>query len=123
MEQNGEANPKSPVGVWQTEFTKLRVPNLYDLLADPFRTCDRKHLLRRLAGPPSLLFKYRYRSLSARGWRALKSSPPQAKAASFTVGDVMEWLRRLSTLGYYGYMLDSLGAYAQCSRLGVTRSF
>jgi len=36
MEQNGEANPKSPVGVWQTEFTKLRVPNLYDLLADPF---------------------------------------------------------------------------------------
>lgn len=36
MDQNGEANPKSPVGVWQTEFTKLRVPNLYDLLADPF---------------------------------------------------------------------------------------
>ena len=36
MDQNGEANPKSPVGVWPTEFTKLRVPNLYDLLADPF---------------------------------------------------------------------------------------
>src|SRR6185369_5215130 len=89
MEQNGEANPKNPVGVWQTEFTMLRVPNLYDLLADPFRTCDRKHLLRRLGGPPSL-----YSSTDTgpcrQGAGALKSSPPRAKAASFTVGDVME---------------------------------
>jgi len=32
-------------------------------------------------------------------------------------------LRRLSTLGSHGYILDSLGAYAQCSRLGVTGRF
>jgi len=49
---------------------------------------------------------------------------PQTKLSTPNLfGRVDEWLRRLSTLGYYGYMLDSLGAYAQCSRLGVTRSF
>jgi len=122
MEQNGEANPKSPVGVWQTEFTKLRVPNLYDLFADPFERAT-ESIYYADWQVHRVFIQDRYRSLSARGWRALKSSPPRAKAASFTVGDVMEWLRRLSTLGYYGYMLDSLGAYAQCSRLGVTRSF
>jgi hypothetical protein len=35
-QQDGEANPKTPTGVWQSEFTKLRVPNIHDLRADPF---------------------------------------------------------------------------------------
>ena len=29
-------NPETPMGVWQGQFTKLRVPMLYNLRADPF---------------------------------------------------------------------------------------
>ncbi len=31
LEQHTEISPKNPVGVWQGQFTHLRVPNLYDL--------------------------------------------------------------------------------------------
>src|SRR5215813_1095723 len=36
MEQHVEVGPKTPLGVWQGNFTKLRAPMLYDLRADPF---------------------------------------------------------------------------------------
>ena len=36
MEQHTEMNPETPMGVWQGQFTKLRVPMLYNLRADPF---------------------------------------------------------------------------------------
>ena len=36
MEQHSEPSPETPVGVWQGQFTKLRMPNLYNLRADPF---------------------------------------------------------------------------------------
>ena len=37
MEQHTEMNPETPLGVWQGQFTKLRIPMLYNLRADPFR--------------------------------------------------------------------------------------
>jgi hypothetical protein len=31
MEQHIEVNPKTPVGVWQGNFNKLRAPNIFNL--------------------------------------------------------------------------------------------
>ena len=36
LEQHAEIDPKTPLGVWQGEFTKLRAPNIYNLRSDPF---------------------------------------------------------------------------------------
>jgi hypothetical protein len=36
MEQNAEITPKLPLGAWQGQFTRLRVPNIYNLRSDPF---------------------------------------------------------------------------------------
>ena len=46
LEQNAEMSPQTPVGVWQGQFTKLRVPNLYNLRTDPFEPRTNEHLLR-----------------------------------------------------------------------------
>ena len=36
MEQHTEIDPKTPLGVWQGDFLKLRAPMLYNLRSDPF---------------------------------------------------------------------------------------
>jgi arylsulfatase len=36
LEQNGKMSTENPLSVWQSDFTHLRVPNLYNLRADPF---------------------------------------------------------------------------------------
>jgi hypothetical protein len=89
MEQNVEINPKTPLGVWQGNFNKLRAPNLYNLRSDPFER-----------GPDSILFgKWQAdrtfllvpaQGVVAKYIESFKDFPPRAKAASFTVSDVME---------------------------------
>jgi arylsulfatase A-like enzyme len=89
MEQHVEVNPKSPLGVWQGDFTKLRGPNLYNLRADPFER-----------GPDSMLFgnwqahrAFMFvpaQAIVARYLDSFKEFPPRAKAASFTVSDAMD---------------------------------
>ena len=54
FEQNTEISPQTPVGVWQGQFTKLRVPNLYNLRTDPFERGPTSHLLRRLGYSPGV---------------------------------------------------------------------
>jgi len=89
MEQHTEIGPTMPVGVWQGKFTELRVPMLYNLRADPFER-----------GPTSMLYG---RWLAEHVWvqvpiqvvvakwiETFKDFPPRAKAASFTISDVME---------------------------------
>ena len=89
MDQNGEANPKSPVGVWQTEFTKLRVPNLYDLLADPFEHAT-ESIYYADWQVHRVFIQVPIQVLVGKGLESFKEFSPRAKAASFTVGDVME---------------------------------
>src|SRR5580658_6734623 len=36
LEQNTQISPEAPQGVWTGEFTKLRVPKLYNVRSDPF---------------------------------------------------------------------------------------
>ena len=91
MEQHTEVNPKNPLGVWQGQFTKLRAPMLYDLRADPFER-----------GSASMFYgdwtaRHVFIQVPAQGivakyLESFKEFPPRAKAASFTVSDVMEKL-------------------------------
>jgi arylsulfatase len=89
MEQHSEIGPDLPIGVWQGEFSKVRAPLLYNLRADPFER-----------GPESILYgrwmvEHIWVQVPAqflvRHWiESFKEFPPRAKAASFTVSDVME---------------------------------
>ena len=89
MEQHTEVNPKTPLGVWQGNFTKLRAPMLYDLRADPFER-----------GPTSMYYAdwvarrlfliVPAQAIVAKYIDSFKEFPPRAKAASFTINDVME---------------------------------
>jgi arylsulfatase A-like enzyme len=89
MEQHTEINPQTPIGVWQGNFTKLRAPMLYDLRSDPFER-----------GPTSMYYgdwlaRRIFLQIPAQAYVAkyidsFKDFPPRAKAASFTVSDVME---------------------------------
>jgi len=89
MEQHVEVDPKTPLGVWQGNFLKLRAPMLYNLRSDPFER-----------GPSSMLYGdwHAHRAfllvpaqaIVAKYIESFKDFPPRAKAASFTVSDVME---------------------------------
>ena len=89
MEQHAEVDPKTPLGVWQGNFLKLRAPMLYNVRSDPFER-----------GPSSMLYGdwHAHRAfllvpaqaIVARYIESFKDFPPRAKAASFTVSDVME---------------------------------
>jgi arylsulfatase len=89
MEQHTEIDPKTPVGIWQGEFTRLRAPNLYNLRSDPFER-----------GPSSIYYAdwqlhraflfVPAQAIVAKVLESFKEFPPRAKAASFTVGDVMD---------------------------------
>lgn len=81
--------------VWKRDFTRLRVPFLTNIRADPFERaiesswfpdweCRRAFLL-----VPA-------QEIVARYMESFKEFPPRAKAASFTVSDVME---KISTAG------------------------
>ena len=89
MEQHTEVDPKTPLGDWQGNFLKLRAPMLYNVRSDPFER-----------GPSSMLYGdwHAHRAfllvpaqaIVARYIESFKDFPPRAKAASFTVSDVME---------------------------------
>jgi arylsulfatase len=89
MEQHTEHSPKTPIGVWQGNFTSLRAPNLYNLRTDPFER-----------GPESVYYAdWQMRrvflivpaqAIVAQLLASFKDFPPRAKAASFTVSDAME---------------------------------
>jgi arylsulfatase A-like enzyme len=89
MEQNAEVNSKTLEGVWQGQFTKMRVPNMYNLRSDPFER-----------GPSSMFYgdwmthrifvQVPAQAVVARYLESFKEFPPRAKAASFTVSDAMD---------------------------------
>jgi len=91
LEQNHQISPELPQGPWMGQFTKLRVPKLYNLAADPFER-----------GPDSGnyfdWFNHRVfilvpaQAAVAKYIESFKDFPPRTKPASFTVGDVMEKL-------------------------------
>ena len=87
-EQHAEISPKLPVGVWQGQFTKLRVPNLYNLRSDPFER-----------GPTSIYYadwvarhvfiQVPMQAFAAQALASFKEFPPRQKPASFNLDEVM----------------------------------
>jgi len=89
LEQNVKISPETPISVWQGQFTKLRIPNLYNLRSDPFER-----------GPDSIEYGdwFAHRGFiivpaqAAVGqWLAsFKDFPPRQKPASFNLDEVMK---------------------------------
>ncbi len=88
LEQHTEISAEMPVGVWQGQFTKLRVPNLYNLKADPFER-----------GPTSIYYadwqvrrvfiQVPMQAFAAQWLASFKEFPPRQKPASFNLDEVM----------------------------------
>ena len=88
FEQHTEISPKTPVGVWQGQFTKLRLPNLYNLRSDPFER-----------GPTSIYYgdwmahrafiQVPMQGFAAKWLESFKEFPPRQKPASFNLDEVM----------------------------------
>jgi arylsulfatase A-like enzyme len=89
LEQHGEIGPTYPVGPWQSQFTKLRFPNVYNLRSDPFER-----------GPQSLYYGdwlvhrsflvVPAQALVAQWLQSFKDFPPRQKPASFNLDEVMQ---------------------------------
>jgi arylsulfatase len=92
LEQHGEADPRSPLGVWQTQFDHLRAPNLYNLRADPFER-----------GPSSIYYgdwvtrriflQVPIQAYVAKWLQSFKEYPIRQKPASFNLDEVMQKLQ------------------------------
>jgi arylsulfatase len=88
LEQNAEISPHMPVGVWQGQFTHLRVPNLYNLRSDPFER-----------GPTSIYYpdwqvrrifvQVPMQAFAAQWLSSFKEFPPRQKPASFNLDQIM----------------------------------
>jgi len=89
MEQHAEPNPKTPIGVWQGNFTTLRGPNLYNLRTDPFERGTASIYYGNWQARRAFLF-VPAQAIVAQWLESFKEFPPRAKAASFTVSDAMD---------------------------------
>ena len=91
IEQHTEIGPKTPLGVWQGNFTKLRAAVIYNLRSDPFERGPTRiyyadwHAHRAFLLVPAQVVVGRY-------IETFREFRPRAKAASFAVSDVMEKL-------------------------------
>jgi arylsulfatase A-like enzyme len=89
LEQHSGVSPATPVGPWQGQFTKLRIPMLYNLRADPYeRGTDSIYYADWLARRAFLFVPAQL--IVGKVLESFKEFPPRAKAASFTVSDAME---------------------------------
>ena len=97
MEQHTEMNSATPLGVWQGQFTKLRVPKTpYNLRADPFEKATTSiyygdwsaHRMFMLVPAQAFVAKW---------LESFKDFPPRAKAASFSVSDAMDQIQTNAT--------------------------
>ena len=86
--RRSRAQEHEGIDVWQRQFTKLRVPNLYNLRTDPFERGD-EHLLRRLDGSTGRSSVVPMQAFAAQWLESFKEFPPRQKPASFNLDEVM----------------------------------
>jgi arylsulfatase len=89
MEQHSELDPKTPLSVWQGNFTKLRAPNLYNLRSDPFEKGTVSINYPEWQVHRAFLF-VPAQAIVGKWLDSFKDFPPRAKTASFTVSDAMD---------------------------------
>ena len=88
-------SPETPLGVWQGEFTKLRVPNLYNLRSDPFeRGTESIYYGDWMAHRMFVLVPAQ--AFVGQGLESFKEFPPREKPASFNLDDVMGKIKTAS---------------------------
>jgi arylsulfatase len=98
MEQHGEVGPYKPLGVWQTQFRKLRAPNLYNLRADPFeRGPENQQYPDWVAARIFLIVPAQ--AAAAEWLSSFKEFPPRQKPASFNLDEVMRKMTETNTGG------------------------
>jgi arylsulfatase len=95
LSQNTESDSKTPLGVWQGEFTKLRAPLLTNLRADPFERGTTSIYYGDWSAHRMFMF-VPAQAIVGKILETFKEFPPRAKAASFTVGDAMEKIQTAS---------------------------
>jgi arylsulfatase A-like enzyme len=88
MEQHGEVSAQNPLGAWQSQFTQLRVPNMFDLRADPFERATTSIYYADWQVRHTF-YQVPAQAIVAKMLETFKEFPPRAKAASFTVNDAM----------------------------------
>jgi len=79
--------------VWRLGFEKLRVPKIFDMLADPFERGDSSMLYDQWM-VHHIYLNYGAVALVAEWLQSFKEFPPRQKPASFNLDEVM---RKLST--------------------------
>jgi arylsulfatase len=95
LEQNGNMSTETPLGVWQSQFNHLRVPNLYNLRADPFeRATDSIYY-------PDWQVRHVFvqvpiQAFVARWLQSFKEFPMRQRPASFNLDEVMDKLKETS---------------------------
>jgi arylsulfatase len=91
MQQFGEVSAKTPLGGWQQDFMRLRVPVIYNVRSDPFeRGPESQEYSIWMAHRVFLLVPAQ--EIVGQYMESFKQFPPRSKAASFTVSDVMDKL-------------------------------
>jgi arylsulfatase len=88
LEQHGGVSPETPIGVWQSQFTKLRAPMLYNLRMDPFERSPES--VNYGAWLASRMFAFVPAQAAAQKWlESFRDFPPRQKPASFNLDEVM----------------------------------
>lgn len=89
-----EQRAKGTLQVWAEPFTQLRVPKLFDLRADPYERADvtSNTYYDWLIGHDYVMFGAQV--YIARYLESFKQFPPSQRAASFTIDQAMEKLKR-----------------------------
>ena len=96
MEQHTEMNPETPLGVWQGQFTKLRIPMLYNLRADPFEKATTSIYYGDWSAHRMFIL-VPAQAFVAKWLESFKDFPPRSKAASFSVNDAMDQIQTNAT--------------------------
>jgi len=89
MQQDAEIGPKTPLGLWQSKFTELRIPTVFDLRSDPFERATDSFYYADWLEHRAFLF-VPAQTIVAKMLGTFQDFPPRAKAASFTVANAME---------------------------------
>jgi arylsulfatase len=90
-EQNNEG-----IGVWEGEFTNLRVPKLFNLRADPYECGDESILYDKWMVDRAFV-QVPMQALAAQWLSTFREFPPRQKPASFNLDAVMEQMSTLPT--------------------------